>query len=510
MDNKEIIQRPNILCFVTDQQRYDYLGCTGNAVISTPNIDKIASRGVIFDRAYVINPLCMPARSTLFTGLTPRGHRVRTNGIPLEAGIPTLPDALRKAGYQTYAAGKLHLECHAEPRRPGSRLEWGNNGRKKLPQPYYGFENVDFVGGHGSSVFGEYVNWLEEKEKGMSKAYLPENALERKQDKRCYCLGIPEEYHYNRWISDRTIDFLETARDKENPFFIWCSFPDPHHPYCAPEPWCSMYNPDDIEVEKVDESEFDNLPPFYRKLYEEKGIRISGIISPTKTPEGALKEIIAMTYGMISFIDHEIGRVLKKLEDSGLDKNTVIVFLADHGDMMGDHGMIRKGPFHFGGLLKIPFIWSWPGHFKETLHIGGLASQIDFVPTILDICGLSGIYDYSGDGFMNTRLDRELPGKSLVPLLTGEKCEVNKDVIVEQDEDYLGLRLRTLITGDYRLTIYPGQEYGELFDLKNDPKEKRNLWDNKEYAQLKYELKSRLLERYILTEPVIPYKYSHA
>lgn len=516
-------KRPNILCFITDQQRYDYLGCANNSILKTPNIDGIAKKGVLFNRAYVSNPLCMPARVTLFTGKTPRGHGVRTNGIPLSTDVPTMPEALRQAGYTTHSIGKLHLHNFSLPTGidpeilntedfPESREFWDSRKIKKLPSPYYGIETTDFAGGHTSGVFGEYINWLKEEHPGMEKLLTEENPLEIPTGApQCYKMSIPEELHYNRWISNRAVKFLEESKNEDKPFFLWCSFPDPHHPYAAPEPWCNMYNPQDIPVNEARKiGELDNLPPFYKKIYEEGAPVVSGQFGPAKICDEYLKEMIALTYGMISFVDNEIGKIMNKLKELKMQEDTIVVFLSDHGDMMGDHYMVRKGPFQFEGLLRIPFIWSWPGHFPEGIKSDGLASQIDFAPTILDLCGVEipeGCVPLKPEAPM---MPKPWPGKSLKEQLEGKVKSVNDSVIIENDEDYLGLRVRTFITDRYKITIYPGQAYGELFDLIEDPQEFNNLWNDSQYKNLKDKLKIIFLEKYILQDDALPRRLCHA
>lgn len=516
-------QRPNILCFITDQHRYDHLGCYGNSIVKTPNIDTIAARGVTLDRAYVSNPLCMPARATLFTGRTPRGHGVRTNGIPLCESIPTLPHALRNAGYRTHSVGKLHLHNFGIPR--GNKLEdinpqlfpeleafWNSGVTRALPKPYYGMETADVVNGHTQWVFGDYIHWMEKEHPGMKRGLLPEYALEKPTGApQCYKMSIPEELHYNRWISDRTIQFLDENRHTSNPFFLWCSFPDPHHPYAVPKPWCNMYNPKDIPLPSARrENELDDLPQFYKKIYEEGAPIVSGLHGPAKVIDAHLREMIALTYGMISFVDNEIGRILRKLHELELERETIIVFLSDHGDMMGDHWMIRKGPFHFEGLVRIPFIWSWPGYFPEGARTSGLTGHIDFMPTILDLCGIPVPEGKVPDEPEASMMFEPLPGKSLKRQLEGKVDKINDWIIIENDEDYLGLRVRTFVTDQYKLTIYPGQPYGELFDLANDPQELKNLWVDPRYTEMIKEMKSRFLEAYIQQDSALPRRLSHA
>ncbi len=509
--------RPNVICFVMDQLRYDYLGCMGNSEVRTPNIDSLADEGVVFDRAYVSNPLCMPARSTLFTGMMPRGHGVRTNGIPLNREIPTMPEALREAGYRTHSVGKLHLNCFEIPKGvefdeldpqdyPESITMWQKDMMSSLPKPYYGLQTTDFVGGHVDFIFGDYVNWLKNSYPHMY------DCLSKKEERnapQAFNWAIPEEYHYNRWISGKACEFLESTSD--DPFFLWCSFPDPHHPYAAPEPWANMYNPDKISLNvRRREGELEDLPPFYKDAYENSKTILSGLHGRTKVSDDELREMIAITYGMVSFVDQEIGRVMDKLDDMGLRENTIVVFLADHGDMMGDHWMVRKGPFHFDGLLRMPFIWSWPGHFEEGTRTNGLCSQVDFASTILDLCDVS-IPEGSVPKIRES--NQEPPpwaGKSLKEQLLGNANNVNDYVIVENDEDYLGLRLRTFITDKYKLTIYPGKSYGELFDLEQDPNELYNLWDSPRYDSVKSDLFKEFLNAYILQDSALPRRLCHA
>jgi len=511
---------PNFLCIVTDQMRADHMGCAGNPVIQTPNLDRLAASGVRFTRAYVNNPLCMPSRATLFTGLTPRGHGVRTNGIPLDRRIPTIVQALAQAGYRTHSVGKLHLLPFsvlkgADPRTldPKEWAEsyhfWSEGILTTMPTPYFGFQTVEIVIGHGPGTAGDYRRWLRSKDPKAEALWSPDAGKPtRHRARHAWHCAIPGELHYNTWVADRTIEFLE-RRPRDKPFFAWCSFPDPHHPYSAPEPWASMYDPADVPMPVRREGELDSLPPFYKGIYE-SSFWTSGRIEPTKMEDEQLRDTIAMTYGMISHVDHNVGRVIAALEHLGLRANTIVCFLSDHADLMGDHWMMNKGPFHMNGLLKTPFIWSCPGMIPEGVQSDALASFLDFAPTIL---GLAGVPIPEGLAPSKPEAERQLPpwpGVSLVPLLLGRSESVQDSVIVENDEDYLGLRLRTLITERYKITAYPGQEYGELFDLQQDPDELNNLWSDPAAQALKKDLLIRLLERLVETDDRLPRRASHA
>ena len=511
---------PNFLCIITDQMRFDHMGCAGNPVIRTPNLDRLAASGVRFTRAYCNNPLCMPSRATLFTGLTPRGHGVRTNGIPLDRRTPTMPGALADAGYRTHSVGKLHLLPFQTPKGldpatldpldwPESYPFWNSGALKAMPVPYFGLQSVEISIGHGPGTGGDYRRWLRAQDPGAEALWPREAGTPMPHGaEAAWRNAIPEELHYNTWVADRTIDFLE-RRVREEPFFAWCSFPDPHHPYCPPEPWAGMYDPADVVMPTRREGELDTLAPHYGAI-RERDIPLSGRMRRTEMPDEQLREILALTYGMISHVDHNIGRMLDALERLGLRENTVVCFLTDHGDMMGDHWMINKGPFHFDGLLRMPFIFSCPGLLPEGVESEGLVSYLDFAPTLLD---LAGAPIPEGPAPQEPEAEQQLgpwPGVSFAPLLRGEAEDVQDSVVAENDEDYLGLRLRTLITDRHKITAYPGRNYGELFDLHEDPGELHNLWDEPSCRELKRDLLIRLMERLVETDNRLPRRVSHA
>jgi arylsulfatase A-like enzyme len=512
--------RPSFLCFITDQQRFDHWGGAGNAAIRTPNLDRLAAGGLVFDRAYVANPLCMPARATLFTGRTPRGHGVRTNGIPLDRSIPTMTGALREAGYRTHGVGKVHLTPFEAPNGYGAeeldprewpecRQLWEAGRVRSLPQPYFGLERVEFAGGHGSWAWGEYVNWLNEKHPEGARLLSREAGRETESGaEQSWVSAVPEELHCSTWVGDRTVEFLKEQAGREEPFFLWCSFPDPHHPFCPPEPWASMYERSEMPPPTRREGELDDLPPHYRRAFEE-GLPLSGRRAATKIGDEQLREVLALTYGLVSLVDKQIGRVMAALEEAGLRESTVVTFMSDHGDMMGDHWMLNKGPFHFDGLLRVPFLWAGSG-IASGRRTSTLASQLDFAPTVLDLAGMD-----IPEGIVPRRTEAPeqmpaWPGRSLRPVLEGAAPSVREAVLVENDEDYLGLRLRTLVTDRWQLTVYGGQEYGELFDLREDPGQLHNLWTSPQHQDVKAELHRRLLHEVVETDSALPRRLGHA
>jgi len=513
-------RRPSFLCIIADQMRGDHLGCDGNPVIETPHLDRLAASGVRFRRAYVNNPLCMPCRATLFTGLTPRGHGVRTNGIPLDRRLPTLPAALAEAGYRTHAVGKMHLLPFGTPRSsdpaaldprewPESAHFWRAGLLAAVPTPYFGLQTVEISIGHGPGTTGDYQRWLEERDPQAEQRWRPEagQPTPHGAEQAWHC-ALPQELHYNHWVADRTIAFLE-QQQPEQPFFLWCSFPDPHHPYCPPEPWASKYDPAAVPPPTRREGELADLPPHYRMIYE-RAFLLSGRRQPARMDDAQLREIIALTYGMISHVDQGVGRILDALEQRGLRESTVVCFLSDHGDMMGDHWMMNKGPFHLEGLLRVPCLWSCPGLIPQGVVADSLVSYLDVAPTILE---LAGVPIPEGPVPAVPEAERQLapwPGVSFASRLRGGRGPEQESLVVENDEDYLGLRLRTLVTGRYLITAYPGQGYGELFDLQEDGGQLYNLWADPARQGRKRELLVRLMERLVETDQRLPRRLCHA
>lgn len=514
-------EKPNFLIFITDQMRADHMGCAGNPVIRTPHLDALAAEGVNFTRAYVNCPLCMPSRATLFTGLTPRGHRVRTNGIPLERTFPTAPGALAEVGYRTASIGKIHLTNggrHPEvlpeempPERfPELHEHWRAGRIDRVPTPYFGLEHVVLTVGHASYTHGEYARWLQREHPEQWARFRSEKPQPSPlAAEQCGTFVLEEQFHHSAYVADRTTEYLQ-GRSGNQPFYLICSFPDPHHPFHAPRPWDRMYSAYEVVPPVWRDGELNDLAPHFRGIYEQR-LPLSGRESPTKMPESHRREIIAYTYGMVSLIDRHVGHVLQVLDELGLAEDTVVLFISDHGDMMGDHGLLNKGPFHFEGLLRTPMIWRWPRRFPQA-RSAALASLLDVPPTILELAGVP-----IPEGLTSPETPQQppaWPGRSLVPILTGQAKTVQDSVVVENDEDYLGLRLRTLITPTHKLTTYTDHRgpapCGELFDLENDPNELHNLWGRPEHVTLRSELVERLHYRLTETDIALPRRLSHA
>jgi len=495
-------KKPNFLIFVVDEMQSFTVGCNGNKEVKTPNIDKIADEGVTFKRAYCNNPVCCPSRSTMITGLTPRQHGCLYNDIILPKNVPTITETLVRHGYRTHSVGKHHFQHFGGGYGDSaeSRKGWMNGDIKSLPEMYYGFQTSDFVGGHVNYCFGDYVNWLVANHPKVYDKYKSENAYYKKDEVNAWRMEVPAELHYNAWIADRSIDFINSLKDDEN-FFLWCSFPDPHEPFAACKPYSEMYNPDNITLNpswaiesglSIESGDLTHLKKMRKGLIEH-------------LDEQSLREAVAQTYGMVTHIDYNIGRVLKHLEEKGLEDNTIIVFMADHGDYLGSHNLLFKNVWPYEEVVRVPFIWKVPGAYNPGTVSEDIVSLLDFAPTILSYVDIDqDEMDFKWIIGGKGQVDHIwLPGRSLKKYLeSGEKLK-KKPAIIEFDTNpYRGpcYRVRTIVEEKYKMAIFPINGGGMLFNLENDPNELNNLYNNPEFTKIRAELTEKLLFELVRTD----------
>ncbi len=516
--------RPNFLFIITDQHRADHLGCYGNRVVKTPNIDRLALNGTRFDHFYVATPICMPNRATLMTGRMPSLHGARQNGIPLSLNATTFVEVMRASGYHTALFGKCHLQSisgaaptigmpQSDPNkmRPPLHLReadrtwpdhgrydqelrstWRDNPEFELTLPYYGFSHVELAVGHGDQAVGHYDRWLNARHPDADRLRGPQHQLSENNyvAPQAWRTRLPEDSYPTAYVAERTIQYLEnySRTDQSEPFFVQCSFPDPHHPFTPPGRYWDMYDPEQITLPPSFHSGERPIAPHLRKLYDERaahkanrdGQRVFAIT------EREAREAIALTYGMITMIDDAMGRILERLTALELDSTTVVIFNTDHGDFMGDHQLLLKGALHYQGLVRVPFVWSDPAAEKKGLVNSDLCGTLDLARTILDRAGLEG---FNG-----------MQGLSLLPAVDGKETGHDALVIEEhQRRGYMGFennfRARTLMTPDYRLTLYEGVGWGELYNLRIDPFELRNLWDDPSARSKRHELTEQLARK---------------
>ena len=371
------MSRPNFLLVSADQQRGDCLGVEGRR-IKTPHLDRLAADGTRFTAAITPTVVCQPARASILTGLLPRTHGVHDNGIDLDpsTGDKGFAGALAAAGYDTAFFGKAHFATYhtfgatGTPESLISSADYGPHWHG----PYMGFGHVEMMlVGHNwfppeRPPRGQhYERWFHADGRGEEKleAYW-RNEGDTKGAAQTWHSGLPVAWYNSTWTADRAIEWIE--QDRTEPFCAWVSFPDPHHPFDCPEPWSRLHDPASIDLPRHRNRTFEGRPWWHEQVLtaEPAGSKRNAELRkgysriPEQTDE-QLREIIANTYGRIALIDHSLGRILIALEQAGLAENTIVVYFSDHGDWLGDHGLVLKGPMHYEGLLRVPLIARGPG-----------------------------------------------------------------------------------------------------------------------------------------------------
>jgi len=523
-------KRPNILLITSDQQHYDTLGFK-NPKIKTPALDRLAREGTNFTRAYCPNPTCTPTRASIITGMYPSCHGAWTLGTKLPETVPTVGEALHRAGYRTSLIGKAHFQPLATA--PGSEsLECQPTLRdldfwrtfNDTHTPWYGFDHCELARMHSdeSHVGQHYAIWMEQKglrdwdqyfrplpgrpESDVSKAPKMLTGPEYGWRDPDHPWELPDELHHSTWIGERTVAEIERCAASGEPFFCWSSYFDPHPPYCIPEPWHTMYDPADMEIGEFIEGEFDDMPPFHRATREPD----SEVWKRWKTDDPPivhgggthvhdkelLRKSMAVYYGMISLMDREIGRTLDALDrltgsdGRPLSENTVVVFTTDHGHFLGQHGLIAKGPYHYEDEIRLPFIAKAPGRIEAGAESDAMVSLVDLAPTFL--------------GYAGIEVPGRMQGVSQVEAWSSPREAdggVRDHIIVENRHTHTQVHLRTLVTDRYKLTLYRGRDWGELFDLRDDPEEMTNLYHDPAYAELRAELTHKFMMAEMEREP---------
>jgi arylsulfatase A-like enzyme len=502
-------KKMNVLFIITDQQRADMLHCYGNDIIKTPNIDKLASESVRFSNAFCNCPMCMPNRATLLTGYYPNVHGVRSNGINLPKEIPTITETLVNRGYHTASIGKTHYNTWTVRYDPKTKSaedfeDWKQTNPKgdyltheNFPVPYYGFQEVDLVVGHGNACLGHYLDWLEERAPEIAEKIRIEYSTKVPALEVFYDTWVPLKFYNTTYIQNKTTAFLERyakGNYGDKPFFLHVSFPDPHQPVSPPGKYGKMYKPEEMALPE----NIHNIKNLYNHAYLKKHLETPparDALLREETEEN-IRKFIALSYGAVSLIDHAVGQILASLEKLGLADNTMVIFTSDHGDYMGDHGLILKGISPFNGTLQVPLIWKVPGITKSAVS-DALISSVDIPKTMLELLKIKERYR-----------PPNMQGFDMTPVLQNPKTELRDSIIITEDEEVgphgpLYTRIVHLITKDYKLTKYaelPG--VGDLFDRNRDKAELNNLWEKD--SELKFQMLDKLFHEYSLTRSRFP------
>lgn len=488
-------RRPNILFIMADQQRGDAYGFSGRK-IKTPHLDRLAASGTRFENCITPCVVCQPARSSILTGMLPLTHGVIDNGVDLRpsVGDQSFAAALGQSGYATGLIGKAHFAtCQTfEPTgTPECKFSSADFGPDWFG-PYMGIEHVELTTmGHWHKIrppvvppSGQhYEHWFFDVVAGQEGFELWKSETRPGTGAaQTWNSGLPVAWHNSTWVADEALKYMHT-RDADKPFCLWVSFPDPHHPFDCPDPWNLLHRPEEVDLPVEGTKDLERRPWWHKASLENepnltdpvlKKFRAQGSRCPDQTEE-QLREMIANYYGMISLIDHNVGRLLSALESMGIADDTIVFYTSDHGDLLGDHGLYLKGPTPYEGLLNVGLLASGPG-VPSGKVVSDPVSTLDLAATFCDYAG--------------TSLSPEAQSESIRPLIEGD---ATRDVAynewnVNASRCGVPLNLRTVRTKTAKLTLELESGAGEMYDLANDPYEMQNLFDDPGYAAMRAEL----------------------
>lgn len=438
----EAKRKPNILWLCTDQQRFDTIRSLGNSRINTPNLDRLVGEGMNWSNAFCQSPVCTPSRASFLTGRYPRTTRCRQNGQQMPADEILLPKMFADAGYRCGLAGKLHLASCSD-QKIEARIDDGYHDFhwSHHPQPDWGDDNA-----YTARLSAKGVKWENLYEKPPSGSAFWKN-------------GIPAEHHQTTWCAEETIHFLTENRDR--PWFFSFNCFAPHHPFDPPAEYLERYDPNDMPLPKRNEAELAGKPTFQQKDAE------WAHNSPGEFHSGAMtdqdrREVCAAYYAMCEHIDHEVGRILQALEETGQVDDTLVIFMSDHGEMLGDHGIYFKGPHFYDEAIRVPLVMRLPGVFEGGKTRDGFVELIDLAPTILEVAGIEAPRDrLQGHSLVNETAEREFVF-----------CEYYNSWT---HPDAYGTMIRTR---EEKLVVYHGTGQGEYYDLRSDPDEFENRFSD--------------------------------
>ncbi|WP_171212556.1 sulfatase-like hydrolase/transferase [Ruegeria sp. HKCCA5426] len=489
----------NILFIMFDQLRWDYLSCYGHPHLHTPNIDRLAARGVRFDRAYIQSPICGSSRMSTYTGRYVHSHGASWNGIPLKVGEMTMGDHLRKAGMECWLVGKTHMRADADGMARlglepdsliGARVaECGFDVFERddgmLPEGPDGYYDPDGAkeynkfltakGYESDNPWHDFANSGLDADGNVLSGWFLKNSAEP--------ANIAEEDSETPYLTGRGIEFM---RSHAGPWCCHLSFIKPHWPYIVPEPYASMYGPEHMLPVVRAETERQNAHPILRAFMDTK-------VGQTFSREDVRDAVIPAYMGLIKQADDQMGRLFEWMEETGRMDDTMIVLASDHGDFLGDHWMGEKTFFH-DASTKVPLIIYDPSPEADSTRgtvCDALVESIDLAPTFVDVTGQEVAYHI-------------LEGHSLLPILHGLRTETPRDVVIcEYDysaspiADKLNASVRDAVmfmvaNKKWKLIHCEGGHRPLLFDLENDPNELNDLGGSADHEDVIADMYSHL------------------
>ncbi len=486
--------RPNILWYCTDQQRFDTIAALGNRHIRSPNLDRFVAESATFTHAFCQSPICTPSRASFLTGMYPSAVGVNGNGFrtfPRHYEDRLISKVLRDAGYDCGLIGKLHL-ASAFLRRE----ERVNDG-----YDYFQYSH-DHKGGNERG--NEYVEWI--KRQGVDHdTILERRGVKSTNDYRnsqndptfggfseptANKDNVPPHLHQTRWCTEKAIEFIERNREPDKPWLLSINPFDPHPPFDAPWEYYRRYAPESLPGAHFADAD----------LALQHRLTAAGIDFQTQARhpvELQHKQLQACYYAMIEFIDEEFGRLLKYLDDTGQRENTIIIFMSDHGEMLGDHGLVLKGCRFYEGLVRVPLIISWLGQVEPQVT-DELIELVDIVPTLYELIGMD--------------VPTYVQGRSAASWICGaERSAPHREFVRTEHYAATNFPDETHATmyrdRRWKLVVYHQKDICELYDLEADPWEHCDLSEDPDYATVKWDLFRRCYDATVYAHPAQTDRY---
>lgn len=458
--------KPDIVMIVTDQQRYDTIRALGAQHMDTPNIDRLVARGVSFTNCHVTAPSCVPCRASLFSGYYPHTTGVLANG---QEWSRTWVSKLQEAGYHTVNIGKMHTIPYDAPAGFDERYVVENKDR------YY----------EGRWFFDEWDKALAVH--GLKKQQREEYRKRPDYKSRlgAFTWDLAPHLQSDNFVGGMTKWWLKT-KPVEKPLFLVVGFPGPHPPYDPTPDYADKYMKRDVPLPQVDQEDLRQLPPpFVEKRQHDVEVDHDSVAWDLNPSREQLHRLRAYYYANVEMIDREVGEILDALEEAGRLDNAIIIFTSDHGDCLGDHGLSQKwAPYE--EVTRVPLIISAPQRFQGGRTVDKMVQLFDLGPTILEWAGAP--------------LEDSYEAVSLNPALDGGNFNGRDYVFCEQggDVNLTGAEYLTMIRSrTHKLVHFAGQTYGQLFDLRKDPHERLNLWEEPYAAGVKQALLNALMEWHV-------------
>lgn len=449
--------KPNVVLFMADSYMSHFMGTYGDQAGCTPNLDRLASKGIVFENAYCNAPLCAPSRASLTTGRFASEIGCYDNANEFASEWPTLGHVFKKAGYETSIIGKMHYFGYDQSHGFDKRIALDTDYTKGYDPGYYALAYDWEQPSGGNPMGGEW----------MGESYIQS----KKWD------NFTRHYDWDVAIHNKAIKYLSEKDPNSNPFFSIISYHQPHNPFWITKEIRDRFRGKPLQVPDMKRelkaqynvmdrwlNEFHYVPETIDRISEEDNLRW----------------LYENFYGMMFDVDQRIGELLDLMDKKGLTENTAIIFISDHGDMLGYRGMIQKRCF-YDKSVKVPFIFSFPGKWKSGSRISGSVSLVDLLPTLADIAGVEP--------------PDNLPGKNLLQNIASGQEPDNKIVFSEYHGEGVHAPCFMALKGTYKYVYVHG--YDEcLYDLEEDPGEYKNVIEDKKYSQVREELKSALLQQF--------------